>query len=197
MTAVSSARHIVIVHGIHSREGESSVWRLKPYLQLEGHTVEMFEYGYEGALWARWKNPALARRLAYEHPSGCDFVCHSNGAAVLWLAMRYRGLMAGRVSLVNPALDTGRRLPGAQSLDIYYNAHDSVAGLSSLLIGHPWGRMGNAGWMGPYDPAIANIDCARTHGMPELSGHLDFFTGAKLDAWGRYLATRHRRPPCI
>lgn len=188
-------RRIVVVHGIHAREGQSNVWRLKPYLEKQGHSVEVFEYGFVGALWARFANPGIARRLA-EHVAiepPLDYVCHSNGAAVLYLAMRDHGLKAGRVSLINPALDADIRLPGAAATDIYYNAGDSVVGLASLLRRHYWGRMGNAGFMGPFDPRITNIDCAHTAGLPPLDGHLDFFTPGKLDLWGRYLAIRHAR----
>lgn len=188
-------RRIVVVHGIHSREGQSNVWRLKPYLQLDGHQVEVFEYGFVGALWARFANPGIARRLAgdvvLDPPA--DYVCHSNGAAVLYLAMRDHGLVAGRVSLINPALDSDIRLPNAAATDIYYNAGDSVVGLASLLLRHYWGRMGNAGYVGPPHAGITNIDCARTAGLPPLDGHLDFFTPGKLDAWGRYLSLRHAR----
>lgn len=188
--------HIVLIHGIHAREGESNVWRLKPYLELAGHTVEVFEYGFTSAFMARWRNPGIARRLAHQvaqqYGGGADFVCHSNGAAVLYLAMRDHGLHADRVSLINPALDSDKRLPHARHADIYYNADDAVVGLSSLLRGHVWGRMGNAGWIGPHDPAITNIDCAAQPFLPRLSGHLDFFSPRKLDAWGPFLAKRHR-----
>ncbi len=187
---------IVVIHGIHAREGESNVWRLKPYLEMAGHSAEVFEYGFVGALWARFANPGIARRLAahvaIEPP--LDYVCHSNGAAVLYLAMRDHGLTARRVSLINPALDSDIRLPHAQHTDIYYNADDAVVGLASLLRRHYWGRMGNAGYVGPFDPAIANIDCQAQPGLPRLAGHLDFFTPGKLDAWGRFLADRHRSP---
>lgn len=186
--------HIVVIHGIHAREGESNVWRLKPYLELAGHTVEVFEYGFVGALWARFANPRIARRLAEVHGAQTyDYVCHSNGAAVLYLAMRDYGLKAGRVSLINPALDSDRVLPGAVHTDIYYNADDAVVGLASLLRGHYWGRMGNAGYMGPHDPTITNIDCAAQPFLPKLSGHLDFFGPRKLDAWGPWLAARHNK----
>lgn len=189
---------IVVVHGIHAREGESNVWRLKPYLEMAGHQPEVFEYGYMGALWARFANPRVAAKLV-DHCGALDewpldFVCHSNGAAVLYLAMKKYGLEARHVSLINPALDSDIRLPCAKDIDIYYNADDAVVGLASLLVRHYWGRMGNSGYMGPHEHAITNIDCQASPGMPKLSGHLDFFTPGKLDAWGRYLANRHRRP---
>lgn len=187
--------HIVVVHGIHAREGQSNVWRLKPYLELAGHTVELFEYGFTSALLARWRNPGTAKRLAEAHGDSCDYVCHSNGAAVLYLAMRDHGLKARRVSLINPALDADIRLPGAAATDIYYNAGDTVVGLAALLWRNPWGRMGSVGWMGPHDESITNIDCASTPGLPALDGHLDFFSPQKLDRWGHFLADRHRSQP--
>lgn len=188
---------VVVVHGIHAAEGQSNVWRLKPYLELQGHAVEVFEYGYTTAFMAYWRNPGVARRLAETHGDAeCDFVCHSNGAAVLYLAMRDYGLKAGRASLINPALDSWRLLSGAQYMDIYYNAYDAVVGLAGLLPGNVWGRMGADGWTGPADPTITNIDCANTPFNPRVSGHLDFFTPGKLDVWGRFLAKRHGSTPC-
>ena len=190
-------RRIMVVHGIHAREGESNVWRLKPYLELRGHLARVFEYGFMGALWARFANPRVARRLAaqvaWEPP--LDYVCHSNGAAVLYLAMRDYGLRAGRVSLINPALDCDIRLPAARATDIYYNADDEVVWLASLLLDNVWGSMGKVGYLGTPDPAITSVDCGHTPGLPQVSGHLAFFAPGKLDQWGRFLAARHWSTP--
>lgn len=190
-----AARRVVVIHGIHAVERDSNVWRLRPYLELKGHRPVVFEYGYVGALWARFANHGVAKRLAETHGDGLDYVCHSNGAAVLYLAMRDHGLKAGRVSLINPALDRTIRLPGAAATDVYFNAGDGVAWLAGLLPHNLWGRMGSAGYGGAADPHITNFDCTRQPGLPPLDGHLDFFAPGKLDAWGRFLAIRHRRTP--
>lgn len=188
---------IVVVHGIHAREGQSNVWRLKPYLELAGHAAHVFEYGFVGALWARLFNPRVARRLAdfvgQFDGEPLDFVCHSNGAAVLYLAMRDHGVAARRVSLINPALDADRLLPDALFTDVYYNGGDDVAWWASLLPRSVWGRMGRDGYRGAGAAGVVNIDCGHTAGMPPLDGHLDFFGPEKLDLWGRYLAIRHAR----
>lgn len=190
------SRRVVVVHGIHAPEGQSNVWRLKPYLELHGLAPQVFEYGYMGALWARFANPGVARnlaRLAESFGEPVDYVCHSNGAAVLYLAMREHGVAARRVSLINPALDAGLRLPNALFTDIYYNGGDDVAWWASLLPRSVWGRMGRDGYRGAGAAGVVNIDCGHTAGMPPLDGHLDFFGPEKLDLWGRYLAARHAR----
>lgn len=65
---------IVVIHGIHAAEGQSNVWRLKPYLELQGHGVEVFEYGYARALVKiereRVQAAAIAARVARADEDG-------------------------------------------------------------------------------------------------------------------------------
>lgn len=195
---------IVLVHGIYSKEGMSNVWNMKaPLEKATGLPVVVFEYGYLHAFQARFDNPAIAKRLAHIIESGDIIVCHSNGAAVTWLATQHEGARPSGVVMINPALDHWR-MPVCDWSHIYYNADDSLVWWSKLLPGNIWGDMGEIGYRAQGDnmtralvdvpiPAfktrsrvtqINTIDAAYIYGVPKAAGHLAMFQSPCVGPWG-------------
>lgn len=194
-----SNTRIILVHGIHAAEGQSHIGLLVPHLEALGLEVIRFEYGFLSALRARWANPGIAKRLAAIARPEDVVVCHSNGAAVTWLACEKYGLSLNGVALINPALDSDKLLRNCGWMDVYHNPGDDIVWLSKWLINHAWGSMGRDGCT--YKPlrgfelanyGVTNIDCGNTEGMPKIDGHLEFFSTAKIARWAQYLGLRIR-----
>jgi hypothetical protein len=184
---------VVLVHGIHTREGTTNMSRLAPWFRAAGFDVVIFEYGWVGVLRARWRNPGIARRLAAVVRPGDHLVCHSNGAVIAWLAMRDRRMECRHVSLIAPALDSNRILGGALWTDVYHNRCDHVLWLARLFRHHAWGSMGRDGCTSEDAAAmgVTNIDTATHRALPEICGHLDYFAPHVLPALGPWIVQRH------
>lgn len=190
---VASKPHVVLVHGIHSAEGTTNMARLVPYFETAGFRVTVFEYGWLGVLRARWANPGIARRLAALVRETDHLVCHSNGAAVAWLAMENHGMRCRHVSLIAPALDDDKVLDGAIWTDVYHNACDHVVWLARLFWHHAWGSMGRDGCRNVRALAsgTCNIDAADHAALPRICGHLEYFEPYILPRLGPWLVRRH------
>jgi hypothetical protein len=184
---------VVLVHGIHTREGASNVGRLAPYFERAGFEVKVFEYGWLGVLQARFRNPGIARRLAALVRRDDHLVCHSNGATVAWLAMRRHGMTCQRVSLVAPALDDDKLMQNAAHTDVYFNGCDDVLWLARLFWHHAWGSMGRDGCSNPLRRIFdtVNIDVAHHPELPQICGHLDYFAEHILPRFAPWLVNRH------
>lgn len=170
-------RRIVLVHGIFAKEGDSNVWNMKAPLEAAtGLPVVVFEYGYTGILGARLNNNRTAKRLAHMLAPGDIIVCHSNGAAVTWLATVKHGARPSGVVMINPALDTWR-MPVADWAHVYYNADDSIVALSKILIGNVWGDMGRVG----YRPKYVNYTYPDTCAEQEVNGKKTVTTIKQVD----------------
>ena len=191
--AAARQPHVVRVHGIHSAEGTTNMRRLVPYFEEQGFRVTVFEYGWLGVLRARWANPGIARRLASLVLESDHLVCHSNGAAVAWLAMRNHRMKCRRVSLIAPALDSDKILDGAIRTDVYHNGCDHVVWLARLLWHHAWGSMGRDGCTYKAASAIgmSNIDVANHAALPRICGHLEYFEPYILPRFAPWLVRRH------
>lgn len=187
---------IVLVHGIHAPEGTSHIGLLKPHLEALGFEVVLFEYGFLSALRARWANPGIAKRLAQFARPDDVVVCHSNGAAVTWLACEKYGLKLEGVALINPALDSDKLFLNTYWTDVYHNQGDDIVWWSKWLVAHAWGSMGRDGCTYELcsfelsEIGVTNIDCGNTAGLPKIDGHLDFFSTAKIAPWAAYLGRR-------
>lgn len=191
--AVSRQPRVVLVHGIHSREGTTNMRRLIPYFEQAGFRVTVFEYGWLSVLRARWVNPGIARRLASVVRESDHLVCHSNGAAVAWLAMKRHGMKCRHVSLIAPALDADKILNGAIWTDVYHNACDHVVWFARLLWHHAWGAMGRDGYTNAdgLRRGMHNIDVANHAGLPVICGHLEYFQPHILPTFAPWLVRRH------
>lgn len=186
---------VVLVHGIHAKEGTSHIRQLKPYFEAAGFDVLVFEYGFMSVPGARWRNPDIAWRLADVVRPEDHIVCHSNGACIVWLAMRDHGMRCQLASLIAPALDDDKRPKGAIWTDVYYNRCDDVVWFARLLWWHAWGSMGRDGCTDPMGPAhgVFNLDVAGHAGLPTICGHLEYFQPHILPTFAPFLVGRHVR----
>lgn len=206
-------KRILLVHGIYSKEGQSSVWNMKaPLEQSTGLPVVVFEYGYMHPVQARFDNPAIAKRLADIMEPGDIIVNHSNGAAVTYLATVNEGARPSGVVMINPALDEWR-LPVCDWCHVYHNEDDEVVWWSHLLLGNVWGEMGKIGYIpkGSIPPApvqlkaavedgghswqtrVQNTDTivdAVPLGLPAAKGHLAMFQSPCVQPWGATIGRR-------
>lgn len=204
-------KRILLVHGIYSKEGESSVWNMKAPLEKSTELpVVVFEYGYLHPVQARFSNPGIAHRLADVMEPGDIVVNHSNGAAVTYLATRDFGARPSGVVMINPALDEWR-MPVCDWAHVYYNGDDEVVWWSHLLPGNVWGEMGKIGFIpkGKRPPAwtrnrmqiedgnlrwqtsVLNTDTAITRiDAPAARGHLAMFESPCVAPWGAIVGKR-------
>lgn len=184
---------VVIVHGIHTREGTTNMRRLVPYFKAAGFDVLLFEYGYLSVIRARFANPGIAERLADVVRPDDHLVCHSNGATVAWLAMHKLGMRCRHVSLIAPALDDNKLMEHATWTDVYYNRCDHVVWFSRLWWRHAWGSMGRDGCTHAdgIRQGMCNIDVANHAGLPQICGHLEYFEPHILPRLGPWLVRRH------
>lgn len=191
--AVSDKPRVVLVHGIHTREGTTNMRRLVPYFEAAGFEVVVFEYGYLSVIRARFANPGIARRLADVVRPDDHLVCHSNGAAVAWLAMHKHGMSCLKISLIAPALDDDKVTSGATWSDVYYNVCDHVVWFSRLFWRHAWGSMGRDGCTNAdgIRMGMRNIDVANHAGLPMICGHLAYFEPHILPRFAPWLVRQH------
>lgn len=184
---------IHLIHGIRS-EPNSPVRNLIPYLQSAGFQVKYPEYGYELALETRIFNPMFVGTLFPYIEPGDIFVCHSNGCALAYELMK-RGVPVDGAIFINGALEQSIARPyPAKWIDVYFNSGDEITEAAKLgaaigVVDREWGCLGHAGYIGG-DDEISSINCGSTQGMPQVSGHSDFFTPGKLAAWAPYLIDR-------
>lgn len=181
---------VVIVHGVQFRQKDKdNLRRLATGFRASGFCVLLPSYGY--------LHPVVAglivridRRIA-DTMSGFIrnddiLIGHSNGATITHMITQHvhvRGCV-----LINPALDT-RLVPNAGFVHVYYNSGDWLTLLSSLVPCHPWGAMGNMGYMGG-SPRVTNFDQSSTPGVPPLRGHSAVFERGNIRPWSRFMADR-------
>lgn len=184
---------VVLVHGIYAAEGSSHIRTLKPFFEAAGFDVLVFEYGFVSAFQSYFKNPGIARRLAALVRRDDHLVCHSNGAAIAWLAMKKHGMTCLKLSLVAPALDADKITAAATWTDVYHNHCDHVVAIARLFIRHAWGAMGRDGCTNAdgLRQGMCNIDVANHAGLPEICGHLEYFEPHILPRFAAWLVKRH------
>lgn len=181
---------IILVHGIHSKEGDNNMSMLWPWLQrlLPKHEVVIHEYGFMGFWRARWANDGQARRLAALIEPGDVVVTHSNGAAITYLACRDYGACPVGVININPALDRWRT-PEVHWVETIHSPGDRWVWLSQWLPGHVWGDQGRVGYRG-FDDNTINHDASGFGPQMEYSGHCGLFDPERIDKWAYFLAYR-------
>jgi pimeloyl-ACP methyl ester carboxylesterase len=181
---------IHLIHGIRT-DPVSVVEGLIPYLKTVGDVCYP-DYGYLLELETSIVNPMIVGALQPYILEGDIIVGHSNGAAIAYELMN-RGARVSGLVFINAALQPKlTRSVGTKWIDVYFNEGDEITVAAQIaeqlhIVDPNWGECGHSGYQGT-DPAIVNIDCGATPGMPVVSGHSDFFS--HLLAWGPYLAGR-------
>lgn len=151
---------VFLIHGAFKFSGPD--WgKLPNQLEARGHDVVVVDYGWAGALTARFRSKRAAANLSSMLCRGDSVVAFSNGALVAYhLARQVRGLET--VVLVQPALYRDAKIPAA-AVFCLYNSQDWVvqaarwwSALTPMFWErHGWGAMGR---VGPTDPDIFPVD---------------------------------------
>lgn len=192
---------IHLIHGIHT-QGASPVQGLIPYLCAAGFEVRYPDYGWIAGVETKIANPIICGTLLPYIAPDDILIGHSNGCAIAYGLMQRGAKVAGAV-FINGALEQSIS-PLAPWIEVYFNPGDDVTEAAKIgaaigVTDKVWGQLGHAGYDGK-DPAITNINCGSTPGMPAVSGHSDFFTPGKLAAWAPFLVQRirsHLMPPSL
>lgn len=185
---------VILVHGIHTAVGDPVVAGLLPYLKAVGLECLYVDYGWIAGVETRIANPLIVDSVLPFIVPGDLYVGHSNGCAIGYDLMGLGAPFAGAV-FINGALEQRISRPAnVRWIDVYFNAGDEITEAAKLanelhLVDPVWGELGHAGYQGT-DPAITNVDCGATPGLPAVSGHSDIFTPVKLTQWGPYVAQR-------
>jgi hypothetical protein len=179
------------LHGFNvSDRGRGSTDTLVPYFRRLGFATRQHDYGWFGLLQVRLRNEKVAAKVAKAVKPGDIGVGHSNGCEILARAADLGAPFAGLV-LIHPALEADREIAHQVGwIDVYHGFRDAAVQVSELLDwmpwnwgrAHPWGDMGNRGYLGT-DPRVANIN----DGMD----HSGIFTLIK--DWGPIIASRALR----
>lgn len=181
---------ILLVHGIHSKEGSNNMSVLWPWLthHLHGLDVRLHSYGFMGFWKARWDNDRQAQRLANVVDAGDILITHSNGAAIAYLACRDYGMRPAGIININPALDRWRTADVGW-VETIHSDGDRWVWLSQWLPGHVWGDQGRVGYRGLSDNTI-NHNASKFGGSMAYEGHCDLFDIKRIDLWAAFIANR-------
>lgn len=181
---------VVLVHGIHEKEGDSNMSALLPHLRrhLPDTEIVVHAYGFMGFWQARWNNNRQAARLADVLDDGDVVVTHSNGAAIAYLAVRDYGARPVGIININPALD--RWLAASvQWVETIHSDGDRWVWLSQWLPGHIWGDQGKVGYRGGSQ-RVLNHHASSFGGVMAYQGHCDLFSGKRIEKWAAFISVR-------
>lgn len=178
---------IYLVHGI-AENGDLSVGRFARRLNAYCH---MYRYPTPSIAWINallvripwWRRRLasdLAKRVKRLDHDPCA-IAYSNGALVLWEAMRM-GAQFEVVVLFGAAFDADRQWPQRFKL-LYnvYNKRDRAVRLAAKLWAHLWGDLGARGYSGPPDERIRNISANLKRGHR-------YFEEPEFTSWVRSVA---------
>lgn len=181
---------IILVHGIHAKEGSHNMAVLWPHLQenLPENDVLLHEYGFMGFWKARRDNLRQAERLAARIDRRTIVVTHSNGAAIAYLACNKLGARPAGIININPALDRWRTAH-APWVETIHSPGDRWVWLSQWLPFHIWGDQGRVGYQGRAQNTISHNAWEFGPGM-RYEGHLGLFEQKRIGKWAAFIALR-------
>jgi hypothetical protein len=172
---------IVLIHGFNVRDGGArSIDKLAPLLEAAGHTVDKDEadYGWLGLLSVRIRKYSAVRRIMLALEYADVVISHSNGANYENMALKLldqRHSRKYKVIRISPALNPKTGVPrNVLFAGVWHTRADWIAGLSGLLLFHPWGRQGMSGYDGT-DWRIRNFDYTDL-----IAGHSDWFENGNV-----------------
>lgn len=155
---------IYLVHGFNvSDGGKRTIDTMIPHLTKCGHQVKEFDYGWVGLLGVRFGNKKKAKKLADKLKPNDIVIGHSNGCAIIALAMQM-GMVVSEAVLIHPALNKNWLPPenSAPKITVFYSAKDSATWISKILVNHIWGEMGTVGPKSDW-PGWVAIDDGMAH----------------------------------
>lgn len=187
---------VVLIHGIHAKEGNNNMSELLPYIRrdLPGVEVDLYQYGFMGFWQARWQNNSEAEQFAdYLSEDECIIITHSNGAAITYLACKNNGLKPNGVININPALDRWKTSPTARWVLTIHSDQDRWVDLAQWLPFHPWGDQGKVGYKGDAQNTVS-LNASEQSGAMAYGGHCDLFERKRIGDWSKlmcnYIAER-------
>ncbi len=170
-----------LIHGFNVWKPERTVGKLAPYFLSAGLPTNMVNYLWTGLYLARKRNSRVAARLCKVVRPDDIVVGHSNGCAIIKLALDL-GMVCQRAILIHPALPVSVTFPERVArIDVWHDASDVpvkwAAILSSLIpdswfAARPWGAAGAYG-INTRDARIHNHNESAC-GFPDL-GHSGLF----------------------
>lgn len=189
-----------ILHGIHSSDPLSGPGNWAKYFTDAGFNIRIWDYGHVYALTARFMvNPHVVDMLLLEVKEDDILLGHSNGCTILADATD-KGLQAGGIILLNPALNVDRRIScDIPWIHIYCNKDDKVVTSGkwwrrvnpvSWFIRHPYGEQGR------YGPDFVDKRYKVFRGesppedLPMISGHSHINDEWILKKWGPFGAQK-------
>ena len=144
---------VILVHGFNVKDGgKGTTDGLRPHFAREGFKVLEFDTGWRFLAGVRFGNAKRARRLARMIQPGDVLVGHSDGCNLINLAAwQLAGSGAAKPAAVvylNPALDADTQLaPQIKGALVFHTPSDWIVALASKLPLHPWGNMGQIGYL--------------------------------------------------
>lgn len=183
---------IVLLHGIHSKEGDNNMTALAPHLQkfVRDIPVVVHGYGFVGFWEARWSNKGVAEHLSKVVQHDDVLVTHSNGAAIAYLAERDFGMVCKGVLNINPALDRDLTTQCGFAHTIYSES-DRAVYLSRFLPFHLWGDQGRVGYKGKMKPADRNTNASSSEwGAMAYQHHCGLFESSRVEFWAEWVAAK-------
>lgn len=166
---------VILGHGWNVSNPMSTVGKLKKPFEKLGYHVEVLNYGYWPHTWQATKfNYSVARRLAkmvnvlQAKGFEVDYVGHSNGVAIGYIANDKFGMCVNTFVAINPALKKNLNPSNnAQLVQVWHNDGDRAVVLGKWLRwltgwarkARPWGEMGNEGYTGK-DKNVVNFNCS-------------------------------------
>jgi pimeloyl-ACP methyl ester carboxylesterase len=187
---------ILLIHGIHSKEGDHNMSALFPHIKAYATNaeVELFEYGFMGFWKARWDNDRVARLLAAKikqaRLDGHDVtvITHSNGAAITYLASEKYAAIPDMIVNINPALDR-HKTSSAERVITIHAENDRAVYFSQWLPFHIWGDQGKVGYKGSKHN-VENINASKLQDSMAYYGHCGLFGSPRIASWAAYIANR-------
>lgn len=191
---------ILLIHGYNVWDkGDTTVGELRGYYAAEGCPYHILKYGHFGLWDTRTKNDDVARQ-ATAFITNADrpviVVGHSNGAAIIYLAMKLYGAKPAHVVLVNPALVRNLRMPEqCPSVDIWHSPSDAPVKWAKWLPStqmRPWGDMGAYGPSYTDDPRLNVINKEHEFAVSSKE-HSDAFRTELLSFFGPLIVNESLR----
>lgn len=180
----------LLVHGFNVWDGgKDTVGELRGYFAAEDVAYHILNYGHFGLWDARRKNDDVAKRVAsFSHNSEEPVIAvgHSNGCAIIHLAITLYDANIEHAVYINPALDINTTMPIGTSFDVWHSPSDKPVKLARLLPKakfRPWGAMGAFGSSDRLNSEVRNFN-KETDFSVSSKEHSDVFKTKKLSYFG-------------
>lgn len=181
---------VLLIHGFNvSDKGVGSVGELRGYFAAESFPYHIHKYGHVMLLETRFMNDNIAKDVA-EFIENADrpvvAVGHSNGCAIIYLAMTLYGARPKHCVFINPALVRDIDLPAHCSYDVWHSPSDRPVKLARWLPRtkyRPWGDMGAVGANPKEGLDLVNYNKEDNY-LVSSNEHSDVFHTSKLSYFG-------------